>query len=209
MKKSTRPNKSRPKRKKTDYNIGKNQLNLIEIRRKLNADKIKLNKKHKHCKELHDLEKRKLIHNMNLFYLKKEDDLQKSKKLLIFKPKLDKKSKSMMKNKKEPLLNRMANWLKLREEKIKRSKQDKIDKEEQKIVISMKPKLIKNKIQVVSKVKIFLQKFEENMKKEHFEKSQKINVRSKTPDFELRNLKKKENFDSLKRTVKKVIFNNE
>ena len=47
------------------------------------------------------------------------------------------------------------------------------------------------------------------MKKEHFEKSQKMNVRSKTPDFVLRNLKKKENFDSLKKTVKKVIFKQE
>lgn len=198
-------NKSRPKRKKTDYTLKPDQLNLVEIRRKLNKDKIKLNKKHIHCKELYDLEKRKLEYNKNLYRLKKEEDLQKSKKLLIFKPKLDQRSKTLMKGKKEPLLNRMENWLKERDHKLEILKTDKKKKDDEKFRIVMKPKINRNKIKAASKVRIFLEHFEETMKREYLKSSRDRTSRGKTTKLE-KVVKDEGNFESLKKTVKKDLF---
>jgi rRNA maturation protein Rpf1 len=93
--------------------------------------------------------------------------------------------------------------MKEKEFKIKTMKEEEEIKRQKKLKESMKPALIKNKIKMESKVKKFLENFEESTKN-HFIET--IKKRANTPDFELKSQKIDQSFQQLKGTIRKDLF---
>ena len=150
-------------------NKEKKDMNLVEIRRLINKNNMRFNKKDEHVKDLHNIQKTRNELREKLKQLKIND-----KGKLTFQPKFNKKSQILMRKVKNPQIERSENWLKTKNEKIdikKKIKEVLILKQENK---EAKKKLYKNRIKGVSKVKKQIDKPRLNITKSFIPQKKKL-----------------------------------
>lgn len=113
------------KRKRTQYAVTPEKLNIIEIKRKINEKRVKTPNLHGHCELLYKLNdtRQKIKGMLETAKLKKEDSEH-----YDFKPTINPKSKTLAKNQTEDVVERNFCWLQERSERLDKLREDKEDK---------------------------------------------------------------------------------
>ena len=173
--------KKEPKirRNKTNYIIEPSKMNLMEMNRKHNKNKLKFNKRnHNRNKELHKLNQVKK--NVKT-YLKQQQKL--NEPVYTFKPQILKKSRKIMSNR-ETQVERSYNWLNNKQQKILNQTQimeeTLLNKEFQNSLPIKNSG--QNKVFAVSKVKLFIEHPKNFNLSKSFEYEKNMNMRkTKSP----------------------------
>jgi len=151
------------KNAKSTYDIEKNHLNLIEIKRRSNFKRIQPKRKFEHCEMLHQLDQTR--QNVKKYVatnkIKEEDDKVAE---IPFAPSIDKTSGAIMRNVNKDVLERTYDWMNMKLRKNTEAKKDKSYKNDEDLkATTMKHKPIPKSATATSKVRIFLETEQNNL----------------------------------------------
>lgn len=121
-------NEPLPKRKRTQYAVTPEKLNIVEIRRKMNEKRIKTPDHHAHCDLLYKLNNTRLQIKDMLHTAKMKAEYSEK---YNFHPTINSTSRKLMQRTNANIIDRNIYWLQERNEKLEKAKEEKQRKNEE------------------------------------------------------------------------------